>query len=149
VSLANVILNSVWALFCAGALFYHVRQETRRVDSKNWGRLCRTLAILLAAAFLFPCVSATDDSIRVEYWTATHADPLHPQRDPAKPSPDKSLATLVRLLEALESIQIAVIWVLAVALCFFGLMAVNWQGSLECVSPSRRGRSPPLSFIPA
>ena len=145
-SLANAILNTVWALFCAGALAYHVRQESHRPDSKNWGRLCRTLAILLAAAFLFPCVSASDDSIRVEYWTATHADPLHPHRDPAKTSPDQSLATLVRLLEALETVQIAVIWVLAVALCFFVLMAVQWQGSLEFFSPSRRGRSPPFSL---
>ena len=145
-SLANLILNTAWALFCAGALAYHVRQETHRSDSKNWGRLCRTLAILLAAAFLFPCVSASDDSIRVEYWTATHVDPLHPHRDPAKSSPDQSLATLVRLLEALETVQIAVIWVLAVALCFFSLMAVQWQASLEFFSPIRRGRSPPFSF---
>ncbi len=147
--LSNNILNTVWALFCAGALFYHVRQEARRSDSGNWGRLCRTLAILLAAAFLFPCVSASDDSIRVEYWTATHGDPFNQHRDPAKKSPDPSLATLVRLLEALESVQIAVIWALAVALSFFALIAVQWQASLDCIAPCRRGRSPPVSLCQA
>lgn len=148
-SLANAILNTVWALFCAGALAYHVRQESQRLNSHHWARLYRTLAILLAAAFLFPCVSASDDSIRIEYWAATHADSQHPHRDPTKKSPDQSLATLVRLLEALESVQIAVIWALAVALCFFALMIVQWQASLEFFSPSRRGRSPPISLSAA
>jgi len=146
---ADVILNVVWALFCAAALLYHIRQEGRRPASSFWNRACRTLAVLLAAVSLFPCVSASDDSVRAEYWNATQSDPHHKQSDESRKSPEKSLATLVRLLEALDSAQVSLIWVLSVALCSFVLVAVQWQPGKEHFFPRRRGRSPPISFCQA
>lgn len=144
-----VSLDVVWALFCAGALVYQFTLEFRRAPSSFWKRACRTLAVLLAAVSLFPCVSASDDWVRAEYWNATQADPHHKQSDESKKSPEKSLATLVRLLEALESVQVSLIWVLAVALCSFALLAVEWQPGKERFFPRRRGRSPPFSSCPA
>lgn len=144
--LVDVILNLVWALFCTSALLYHVRQEGFRSASSFWNRVCRTLAVLLAAVSLFPCVSASDDWVRAEYWNATQADPHHKQSNESGKSPEKSLATLVRLLEALESAQVSLIWVLSFALCSFALVAVQWQPGKEHFFPRRRGRSPPFSF---
>jgi hypothetical protein len=141
---ADAILNALWVLVCAAALLYHLRQEARRARSTSWTRICRTLAILLAAVSLFPCVSASDDEARNRYFESTQADPLHPQNGHSKKSPEQSLATLVRLLEALESVQVALIWVLTVALCFFVLVAVQWRAGIESFLVRRPGRSPPF-----
>jgi hypothetical protein len=146
---ADAILNTLWVLVCAGALVYHFRHEARRTRSTSWTRTCRTLAVLLAAVSLFPCVSASDDEARNRYFESTQADPHHPQNGQPKKSQEQSLATLVRLLEALESVQIALIWVLAVALCFFALVAVQWRPYIESFLVRRPGRSPPFSFSQA
>jgi hypothetical protein len=146
---ADAILNTLWALVCAGALIYHFGREARRSFSNSWTRTCRTVAVLLAAVSLFPCVSATDDAVRAQYFESTQSDPHHPQDGQPRKAPEKSLATLVRLLEALESVQIALIWVLAVALCSFALVAVLWRPGIESFLIRRPGRSPPFSLSQA
>lgn len=142
---ADAILNAAWVLVCAGALLYYLRQEARRAGSSSWTRTCRALAILLAAVSLFPCVSASDDEARSRYFESTHVDPHHPQNGHPKKSQEQSLATLVRLLEALESVQVGLIWVLSVALCFFSLVAVQWRAGIESFLVLRPGRSPPFA----
>lgn len=144
---ADLVLNLAWALFCVSALVYHIRHEAQRSPSRFWNRARRTLAVLVASVSLFPCVSASDDWVRAEYWNATQADTHHKQSDESKKSPEKSLGTLVRLLESLESVQVSLIWVFSVALCTFALLAVEWQPGQDLFVPRHRGRSPPFSFL--
>lgn len=146
---ADVLLNTVWALVCAGALIYHFNREARRSSSTSWMRTCRALAVILAAVSLFPCVSASDDAVRTQYFESTQTDPQHPQDGQHRKTPEKSLATLVRLLEALDSAQIAVVWVLAVALCFFALVSIQRRPGIESFLIRRPGRSPPFSLSAA
>ena len=143
---ADAILNTLWVLVCSGALLYHLRYEARRTRCSSWTRTCRALAILLAAFSLFPCVSASDDEARTRYFESTQTDPHHPQNSHPKKSQEQSLATLVRLLEALESVQVGLIWVLAVELCFFAWVAVQWRAGIESYLIRRPGRSPPFSL---
>lgn len=117
--------------------------ELQRIGSRGWQRVCRTLAISLACISLFPCVSASDDSVRFRYFESTRSDPRHPDGDHSKKPAEKSLATLVRLLEALESVQVSALWVLAVALGFYILATVQWNPGKEHFLPRRLGRAPP------
>jgi len=102
------------------------------------------LAIGLACVSLFPCVSSSDDSIRFQYFESTHADPHQPSGDQTKQRHDASLATLIRLLEALESVQISAVYALSVWLTFFGVALFLCFSGRDQVVPLRCGRSPPV-----
>ena len=143
----DTALNVLWALVCVGALVYHIRAERRRSGVGSCrARVFRAVAVFLAVVSLFPCVSASDDSVRFEYLDATHGSPAN-HSDPSKQNPAKSFATLVRLLESLESVQIPLIWALSVSLCFFSLVLVEWRKSQDRLAPKRSGRAPPLPLI--
>lgn len=144
----DTALNLVWALFCVGALVYHIRSEHRRIATGSpRGRAIRALALFLAVVSLFPCVSASDDSVRLEYLGSTSA-PGHTSGH-SKQSHSKSLAALVRLLEALESVQIPLIWALAVNLFFVTLVLVERRTGRDRSTPTRSGRAPPALLLPA
>ncbi|HEV2688609.1 MAG TPA: hypothetical protein VGV35_08650 [Bryobacteraceae bacterium] len=145
----DTALNLIWALFCVGALVYHIRSERRREGAgTHRARAIRALALFLAVVSLFPCVSATDDSVRFEYLGSTHSAPAnHPNE--SKQGPGNAWATLVRLLESLESVQVPLIVVLSVSLCFFSLVAVEWFQGQDRLIPQRSGRAPPSVSLPA
>lgn len=149
---ADTLLNLVWALFCAAALVYFVLSEFRRKRiSTSWGRTSRGVALFLTVVSLFPCVSASDDSVRFEYlgYLQNSSAPDHNKSpDHSKnPNSDKSLATLVRLLEALESVQVLTFWTLAVFLCFCALALFEDPTLLERRTPRRCGRAPPSLLL--
>lgn len=145
----DTALNLVWALFCVGALVYHVRSERNRgASGTRRARAVRALALFLAVVSLFPCVSASDDSVRFEYWGYSHRAPAgHPGE--SKQNPGTALATLVRLLESLESVQIPLIVTLSVSLLFFTLVLVEWRKGQDRLIPQRSGRAPPSVLLPA
>jgi len=129
---------------------YLVHSERRR-HSHAWARASRALALFVAVLSLFPCVSASDDSVRFEYLGASHSTPVKPssapdQTRPTPISPEKSHVILVRLLESLESVQVPLIWALSVTLCFFALVLVEWRISIDRMVPNNAGRDPP-SFV--
>ena len=146
----DTALNLLWALFCVGAVVYHVRSERRRCRlGSRRARIFRATALFLAVVSLFPCVSASDDSVRFQYLDSTQSptDPHHSQQ--SRPSPGKSLGTLVRLLESLDSVQIPLIWTFFISLCFFTLVLVEWREGQDRLLPKRSGRAPPVSLLVA
>jgi len=133
-------LNLVWALVCLSAAGAFLRAERDRHAGK---RAARALAVFLCGIALFPCVSASDDSVWFQF-----LDSQSHSRG-AGSAPEKSHATLVRLLEALESVQVPVIWSLAVVLCFFSLIFARALKSLVRVAPQSAGRDPPSARVPS
>ena len=70
---------------------------------------------------------------------------MDPRQDQghSKSVPEESLASLVRLLDVLESFQVSLIWVLTLAL---GFLCLSVAPGISCVSRflvRRRGRAPP------
>ena len=61
----DTILNLAWAIACVAALGWHTWRDCQ-AGVRNQG-FCsrRTLSVILAALSLFPCISATDDRVRL------------------------------------------------------------------------------------
>jgi hypothetical protein len=145
----DTALNVVWALFCVGALVYYFRVERgRNAAGSRRARAIRALALFLAVVSLFPCVSASDDSVRFEYLDSQSAPGPH-HSNQSKQTPGTALATLVRLLESLESVQIPLIWALLVSLCSFTLFIAEWRKGQDRPAPKRSGRAPPSLLLAA
>ena len=136
---ADTILNLVWAAVCLAAFAWFFTSQRRRIAY-------RALALAIALVSLFPCVSASDDWVRLQFLgAASHSEGT--PKDSSGDQPDqKALATLVRMLEALESVQVGVALALAVVLCLFALEVVPIYRSLDRFLPARAGRAPPLSI---
>ena len=145
----DTALNVVWALFCVGALVYFFQVErARNLSGSRRARAIRALALFLAVVSLFPCVSASDDSVRFQYLDSQNAPgPNHSNQ--SKQTPGTGLGTLVRLLESLESVQIPLIWALLVSLCFFTLFLAEWRKGQDRAAPKRSGRAPPSLLLTA
>src|SRR4051794_18954591 len=99
----NTMLNLAWAAVCLATFAWFIGFERRRAAGTRRARTYRALAISLALVSLFPCVSASDDLVRMQFFgaSATPADPhpTNPQPVPASSQTDKkALGTLVRLL---------------------------------------------------
>lgn len=136
---ADTILNLAWAAVCLTAFTWFLCVEHRRASRGKI--ISRAVALGLALVSLFPCVSATDDAVRLQFFAPATTDQHHP---PTTPQPDKkNLGTLVRLLEALDSVQISVSLVLSFCLYLFALALIETHQSLERFSPIRAGRAPP------
>jgi hypothetical protein len=147
---ADAVLNLTWVLLCAAAAVYFWRSERRRSRAySRWARMSRGVAVFLAVVSLFPCVSASDDSARFEFLNAAGAAQSSPQpADPgpaehAKKSHQASLSLLVRLLEALDSVQISAGWRLILILFFLAVVLVERREGLDRQVPLRSGRAPP------
>jgi hypothetical protein len=141
---ANSLLNLVWlALFVAAFTWFLVSTSRRGVSSRRLV-MGRALALGLALVSLFPCVSASDDSVRIELLNAqAMADsPGHSSWSAQHPSTEM-LAILVGLLEVLESAQVTAVLALTVALCLFTLALAIHPESLDRFLPACAGRAPP------
>jgi hypothetical protein len=144
---ADALLNLAWAAVCLAAFAWFLAFERRRASGSRRALRYRAIALSLALVSLFPCVSASDDSVRLQFFGSGATVPDTPGHRPApgSPPPDKkTLGTLVRLLETLESVQIAVSLVLSVVLCAVALALIERHRSLERFLPARAGRAPPL-----
>jgi hypothetical protein len=145
---ASSLLNFAWVALCVAAFTWFLVSTRRRGVTSRRLVLGRGLALALALVSLFPCVSASDDSVRLallnaqasgntsghSYWSAQH-------------SSTEMLAILAGLLEVLESAQISAILALAIALCMFSLALAIHPESLDRFLPSCAGRAPPLFLI--
>jgi hypothetical protein len=136
---AGALLNLFWVGLCICAITLQLRSDSRRSANRR-SRIRGGIVVFLAVVALFPCVSATDDSIRVEY--------LDSQQQPSsgafpEPSHDKSLGTLVRLFEVLESAQIVFGLIIAATLFFFALVSLSRPASIDRLMPALSGRAPP------
>ena len=149
---ADAILNLAWAAVCLAAFAWFIASERRRGAAGRTVKF-RAIALSLALVSLFPCVSASDDSVRLQFMgmNAVPEDSAgsHKAPVPGDESPDKkALATLVRMLEVLESVQVVVALALSVVLCVFAFAIVELHRGIDRFLPAPAGRAPPLE-IPA
>jgi len=149
---ADAILNFAWAAVCLAAFAWFIAAERRRRVERRTFRF-RAVALALALVSLFPCVSASDDSVRLQFMgMATPAPAGSGSQNvpvPNDPEDKKALGTLVRMLEVLESVQVVVALALSIVLCVFALTVLETHRSLDRFLPARAGRAPPpleLSF---
>jgi hypothetical protein len=144
---ANSLLNLAWVALCIGAFTWFLVSTRRRGIASTRMVMGRALALSLALVSLFPCVSASDDSVRLALLKAQASEttPGHSTYDAQHPSTEM-LAILVGLLEVLESAQVSAVLALAIALCIFSLALTIHPNSLDRFLPSCAGRAPPRSL---
>src|ERR1700722_2003081 len=144
---ANSLLNLAWLALCVAAFTWFLVSTSRRGVSSRRLVMGRALALALALVSLFPCVSASDDSVRLALLNAqASADTSGHSSWNAQHSSTEMLAILVGLLEVLESAQVSVILALTIALCVFALALTIHPASLDRFLPSCAGRAPPRSL---
>jgi hypothetical protein len=142
------VLNFAWAARCVAAFtWFMVLACVQRTPSRK-AVLFRALALGLALVSLFPCVSASDDSVRLIL--------LNQQIAPDSPgqmswsghhTSTEVLAILAGMLEVLENAQISAIVAICVSLSLFAFALAVQAESLDRFLPSCAGRAPPR--IPA
>jgi len=139
-------LNLFWALGAFTGLGLLAFRERRR--GSHWRDRCRRgFVVFLAAVALFPCVSASDDLVRFGVMPgARRAEGVKLEAPVPASSGSSHAVHLARLLEALESFQIAVAIEVLVALCFctWVLFAAEFASQRVALSPT--SRAPPYSF---
>ena len=146
---ANSLLNLAWVAVCIATFtWFLVSTSRRRVCSRRL-LMGRVLALSLALVSLFPCVSASDDSIRLialngqiyqdapDQWAAgdRHVTP-------------ETAGILGGMLEDLEAAQVTAVVVVTIALSIFAMCFVVRASRSQTFLPSCPGRAPP-SCLPA
>lgn len=145
---ANSLLNLAWLALCVAAFIWFLVSTRRRGVSNRRLVLGRALALGLALVSLFPCVSASDDSVRLALLNMqASADSSGSSSWSTRHASTEMLAILVGLLEVLESAQVSAVLALAIALCVFSLALAIHPDSLDRFLPSCAGRAPPASLI--
>jgi hypothetical protein len=146
---ANSLLNLAWLVLCVGAFTWFLVSTRRRGVSSRRLVMGRGLALALALVSLFPCVSASDDSVRLALLNAQVSGSASQHSSwSARHASTEMLAILVSLLEVLESAQVSAVLALAVALCLFSLALAIQPDSLDRFLSSFAGRAPP-AFLSA
>jgi len=144
---ANSLLNLAWLALCVAAFTWFLVSTSRRGVSSRRLVLGRALALSLALVSLFPCVSASDDAVRLALLNAqASANTSGHSTWSARHASTEMLAILVGLLEVLESAQVSAILALTIALCVFSLALTVHPNSLDRFLPSCAGRAPPRSL---
>ncbi|MEO8050091.1 MAG: hypothetical protein ABI833_06710 [Acidobacteriota bacterium] len=145
---ANSLLNLAWVALCIAAFSWFLLSTRRRGAASRRLVMGRALALALALVSLFPCVSASDDSVRLALLNAQASANTSGQStfDAQHPSTEM-LAILVGLLEVLESAQVSAVLAFAIALSVFSLALILHPTSLDRFLPSCAGRAPP-AFLP-
>ena len=141
---AGSVLNIAWLAVCLAAFAWFLVSTGRRHPCSRRVLMCRALALGLALVSLFPCVSASDDSIRLILLNSQFSGDEPDQLSRADShSSTQPLAALVGLLEVLESAQVTIVLVLSVTLCLFALALTLRPVSLDRFLPACPGRAPP------
>ncbi len=127
----DLILNLAWALM---GLAVWVSLITR-ARARGWHR---RLTVLLAIVALFPCISASDDLVSLRNLTIPSRESTVTLSMPG------GWSSLPRMLETIETSQVAAAFVLLLMLISSGIL-----GTLLIQEVSRQelvlaGRSPPL-----
>ena len=145
---ANSLLNLAWLALCVAAFTWFLVSTSRRGVSSRRLVMGRALALALALVSLFPCVSASDDSVRLALLTAQASTDTSGHSSWSAPrSSNEMLAILVGLLEVLESAQVTAVLALTISLCLFTLALAIHPESLDRFLPSCAGRAPPSGFL--
>jgi hypothetical protein len=141
---ADSLLNWGWTSICLAAFaWFLISAWTGRLHKRHTNPR-QAIALALALVSLFPCISASDDAVRLRYWNLQGSpDSSSYETKSSQHGDNDMLAALVRLLEVLEASQAAVTTLFSLFLALFALMAALRLSRTGCVSPWHAGRSPP------
>ena len=125
----DTALNSLWfalgILACAGAI-----RATRRYSEFRLAGI-----VLVAAALLFPYISATDDVVRIEHLRGQSSHSSSSQRGPTD--------DLVRLYQTMDTPLVCAVLRVSLTLFFVLLIATSVVRRIDRSAPFESGRSPP------
>lgn len=135
----DTALNLAWGLLGLLALVRTIRSSFGRTASRNgppaWLHI---VGVALIVAALFPYISATDDVIRIEHFSAQQ-DHRHP---PKKHSNDN----LIRLYTTMDSPVVTPVVLLVFTLFFISLITLPASTLLDRGVRFENGRSPPFAI---
>jgi len=136
-------LNLLWALGAFAGIGLLAFRERGRVTRLR-DRCRRAFVVFLAAVALFPCISASDDLVRFGVMPAAlRARGTTIESAVPAGSGSSHAVHLARLLEALESFQIAVAIAVLVALTFYIWVLLATEFASERIAFSPTSRAPP------
>ena len=141
-------LNILWVSLALAALGVLVLSEFggRGTPVQRW---MRALSVVLAAIFLFPCVSASDDLLSIQnlqFTLETRGEVGNPLPHPSQNN-EKHNAHLVRLFETLQHVQVATHYSLPVTLGCVGEVLAPPRVVCERRLHSLSGRDPPAGAV--
>lgn len=150
-SQVDLALNLLWLILVFSALVSYGVSGRKRRGFSLLRRIFGGVAVFLASLALFPCISASDDLVQLE-WYGLHSKhaPAHDKDGAGHRHPEKSLATLVRLLEALEAAQLVQACSLVVLLLALAMVSLPASRLTARSTPNCSGRAPPAlrwSFV--
>jgi hypothetical protein len=129
-------LNLVWLVLGLVAVSSTVRVSLREsVKPKRTPAWLHIIGMGLIVAALFPYISATDDVLRVEHFSAQHDD-----RHPGKHSRTENL---VRLYETIDNPLVCRSPEVAITVFFIFLIFTPVPRLIHRIAPLEAGRSPP------
>jgi hypothetical protein len=138
VTTVDTVLNLTWAVLCVSALAFQWWRERSVVHKDPRARLRRTLSIFVAVVALFPCISASDDRVRLldlDSALTTHTAFAAAHTD----------NPLAMQLEELEHAQPTLAFVLILILCFFLMVRSEEFGFARSSARDSQSRAPPLA----
>lgn len=132
----DTALNLAWGILGLLALTRTIRVSFRKNRFANQvpARL-HVVGVALIVAALFPYISATDDVLRIDHFSA--------QQDPRHPAKKHANGDLIRLYETMDTPVISTVVVLAFSLFFIFLIIVPVSTLIDRTDHFESGRSPP------
>jgi hypothetical protein len=141
VSKTEALLNLVWVLMCVGALGLHFwRSRAYNVTQTRAARVRRTLSVLIAAVALFPCISASDDRVRL-------SDIQNPPVTSTQFNRTPIHGSVLSILEDPEHGQTAAPLFLAFMLSYFVMVRAESPALTRWFPLSSLGRAPPVGAV--
>jgi hypothetical protein len=145
---ADSLLNWGWTGICFAAFAWFLVSAWRGRFQNRHANPRQAVALGLALVSLFPCISASDDSARLQAWYLQgNSDSSAYLATSGQHGDNERLSTLVRLLEVLEACQAAVTRLFSLSLIVFAWIAALRLHRPESVAPWRAGRSPPPAYV--
>jgi len=134
----DTALNLLWVslgfLALAGTLRTRLRQPFAGKRTPAWLHIAG-VALIIAA--LFPYISATDDVLRIQHFSAQQDHQQHPDK---KHSDDN----LLRLYETMDTPLLSSAVVLVFATFFVAVVIAPVTILIDRSEPAESGRSPPI-----
>ena len=141
----ETILNLIWLLLSAAFLAAVGFSDMRRSRRANRiSRPKRLVAVFIAALFIFPCISASDD-----LWAFQNLLAIPESRkvlqSPFVETSEIPTWRLARFFESLQSFPLSLAFSLSVLFCFLGMIFIPSSSTRWRFILSGSSRSPPLA----
>jgi hypothetical protein len=134
---SDAALNLIWVALCVSALLWQLLSQSRRTGFSSQVLRRDGLAVFLAAVALFPCISASDDRVRLRDLDAAQTT----QSTVQKGIGDN--LTLSLQLEDLEHAQAATVFSLLLFLSFLLMVRIEDATCIPLARANSASRGPP------